>query len=75
MKYKDCGLTVGPAEAFLPSMQYSRIEEKYMQHGTSLNRNEVNSGRCLFYFLFALLSRKTLKIKCSGFSRPLHSVF
>ena len=27
MKYKDCGLTVGLAEEFLPSMQYSRNTE------------------------------------------------
>ena len=27
MKYKDCGLTVGLAEEFLPSMRYSRITE------------------------------------------------
>ena len=45
IKYKDCGLTVGLAEEFLPSMRYSRIKEKYTKHGTSLNRNEVNSGR------------------------------
>ena len=47
MQYKDCGLTDGLTEEFLPSMRYSRIETKYMQHGTSLNRNEVNSGRYL----------------------------
>ena len=44
MKCKDCGPTVGLAEEFLPSMRYSRIKEKYTQHDTSLNRNEVNSG-------------------------------
>ena len=47
MKYKDCGLTVGLAEEFLLSMLYSRNKEKYTQYGTSLNRNEVNSGRYL----------------------------
>ena len=45
MKYKDCGLTVGLAEEFLPTMRYSRIKEKYTQHGTILIRNEVNSER------------------------------
>ena len=43
MKYKDCGLTVGLAEEFIPSMRYSRIKEKYTQHGTGLNTNEVNN--------------------------------
>ena len=47
MKYKDCGLTAGLAEEFLPSMLYSRIKEKYTQHGTALNRNEINSGTYL----------------------------
>ena len=27
IQYKDCGLTVGLAEEFLPSMRYSRITE------------------------------------------------
>ena len=27
MQYKDCGLTVGLSEEFLPSMRYSRITE------------------------------------------------
>ena len=72
MKYKDCGLTVGLAEEFLPSIRYSRIKEKYTQRDTSLNRNEVNSGRYLQLLITLLL---TLKIKSSGFSRPLHSVF
>ena len=27
MQYKDCGLTFGLAEEFLPSMQYSKITE------------------------------------------------
>ena len=40
MQYKNCGLTVGLAEEALPSMRYSRITEKNMQHGTSLNRNK-----------------------------------
>ena len=47
---------------------------KYRQHCTSLNRNKVNSGRYL-WFLVTLLSKEKLKIKRSGFSRPLHSVF
>ena len=47
---------------------------KYMQHDTSLNRNKVNSGRYLWFFV-TLLSKKKLKIKSYGFSRPLHSVF
>ena len=40
---------------------------KYRQHGTSLKRNKVNSGRYL-YFLVTLLSKEKLKIKSSGFS-------
>ena len=44
---QDCGLTVGLAEGFLPSMRYSKNYRKYMQHSTSLNRNKVNSGRFL----------------------------
>ena len=47
---------------------------KYRQHGTSLNKNKVNSG-IYFQFLRTLLSNEKLKIKSSGFSRPLHSVF
>ena len=27
MQYKECGLTIGLAEEFLPSMEYSRITE------------------------------------------------
>ena len=50
MKYKVCGLTVGLAEEFLPSMRYSRIKEKYTQHDSSVNRNEVNSKRDIFSF-------------------------
>ena len=46
---------------------------KYRQHGTSLNRNKVNSGRYL-QFLVTLLSKEKLKIKSSGFSRPRHSI-
>ena len=43
---------------------------KYMQHGTSLNKNKVNSGRYL-KLLVRLLSKGKLKIKSSGFSLVL----
>ena len=75
MQYKDCGLTVGLSEEFLPSMgTILKNYRKYRQHRTSLNKNKVNSGRYLS-FLVRLLSKEKLKIKSSGFSRPLHSVF
>ena len=38
-----------------------------MQHGTSLSRNKVNSGR-YFWVSVTLLSKETLKMKSSGFS-------
>ena len=43
---------------------------KYGQHGTSVNRNKVNSSRYL-QFLVTLLSKEKLKIKSLGFSQFL----
>ena len=45
---------------------------KYRQYGTSLNKNKV---KYTLSVLVTLLSKEKLKIKSSGFSRPLHSVF
>ena len=43
---------------------------KYRQHGTSLNRNKVNNGSLVFSYI---VIKGKIKIKSSGFSRPLHS--
>ena len=67
--HEDCGPIVGLAEEFLPSMRYSRRKEKYTQHGTNLNRNEVNNGRYL-WFLVILLSKKTLRRLRSDLLNP-----
>ena len=40
---------------------------KYWKHGTSLNKNKVNSWRFL-WFLVTLLSKEKLKMKSSVFS-------
>ena len=43
MQYKDCGLTVGLSEEFLPSLRCMlklKNYRKYRQQGTSLNKNK-----------------------------------
>ena len=48
MQYKDCGVTVDLAEEFLPAIHATlKNYRKYRQHGTSLNRNKVDSRRYL----------------------------
>ena len=45
---------------------------KYRQHGTSLKKNKQWE---ISLVLVTLLSKEKFKIKSSGFSQPLHSIF
>ena len=64
---------VGLSEEFLRTIHaIFKNYRKYRQHG--INKNKLNSDRYL-WFLVTLLSKEKLKIKSSGFSRPLHSIF
>ena len=62
MQYKDCGLTVGRVRRVPTIHAILKNYRKYRQHGTSLNKNKVNSGRYLS-FLVRLLSKEKLNIK------------
>ena len=86
--YHPCDTQELQSEVFLPPLRYSRITvrsvptilailkkyRKYRQNSTILNKNKVNGGRYL-WCLVTSLSKKKLKIKSSGFSRSLYSVF
>ena len=69
MQYKDCGLTVGLSEEFHAILKSYR---KYTTHGTSLNRSKQWEISLVFSYIGI---KGKIKIKSSGFSRRLHSVF
>ena len=61
IQYKDCRLTLGLAEEFLATVHaILKNYRKYRQHGTSLNRNKVNSRRYRYIVIKGEIKDKKL---------------